>query len=52
MCVDFAECAERGFPDGMCIDVEDKIWVACYSVGKVIRFDPMTGRNILPGYRA
>ena len=32
-------------PDGMTIDTEDKIWVACasYEFGKVIRFDPLTG---------
>lgn len=27
----------------MTIDTEDKLWVACYSVGKVVRFDPTTG---------
>jgi len=35
-----------GYPDGMCIDAEDKIWVACYGVGKVIRFDPATGTEM------
>lgn len=34
---------EYGYPDGMTIDTEDKIWVACYGAGKVIRFDPETG---------
>ena len=32
-----------GYPDGMCIDNEGKLWVACYSAAKVIRFDPQTG---------
>lgn len=32
-----------GIPDGMCIDTEDKLWVACYGVGKVLRIDPHTG---------
>jgi len=32
-----------GFPDGMCIDQEGKIWVACYAAGKIIRFDTETG---------
>jgi len=32
-----------GFPDGMCIDQEGKIWVACYGAGKIIRFDAETG---------
>jgi len=36
----------HGYPDGMCIDLEGKIWVACYSVGKVIRFDPETGKEL------
>jgi len=37
----------HGYPDGMCIDQEGKIWVACYEGGKVIRFDPETGLFIL-----
>jgi len=32
-----------GNPDGMCIDQEGKIWVACYGAGKIIRFDAETG---------
>jgi gluconolactonase len=31
-------------PDGMSIDAEDKLWVACYRAGKVIRFDPETAK--------
>ena len=34
---------ELGAPDGMTIDTEDKLWVACFGPGKVIRFDPETG---------
>jgi len=37
---------EMGFPDGMAIDTEGKLWVACYIAGKVIRFDPETGKEI------
>ncbi|XP_013399374.1 regucalcin [Lingula anatina] len=37
---------EHGFPDGMCIDVEGKLWVACYKAGKVVRFDPVTAKQI------
>ena len=33
-------------PDGMCIDNEDKLWVACLRGSKVARFDPETGRNL------
>jgi len=36
-----------GNPDGMCIDQEGKIWVACYGAGKIIRFDTETGLLIL-----
>lgn len=35
-----------GFPDGMTIDTEGKIWVACYNGGKVVRFDPETGKEL------
>ena len=35
---------EEQIPDGMCIDVEWKLWVACYNGGRVIRLDPETGR--------
>ena len=34
---------ELGAPDGITIDTEDKLWVACFGPGKVIRFDPETG---------
>jgi len=47
--VDFnvSPVAELGFPDGMCSDVEGKLWVACYSAGKVVRFDPETGESVI-----
>jgi len=35
-----------GFPDGMAIDVEDKLWVAMYNGGKVCRFDPVSNALI------
>ncbi|KAI8787070.1 regucalcin [Biomphalaria glabrata] len=35
-----------GLPDGMCIDAEDKIWVACFSASRVYRFDPETGKTL------
>lgn len=34
---------DEGIPDGMCIDAEGKIWLACYSGGRVLRIDPQTG---------
>ena len=38
---------EVGFPDGMCIDQEGKLWVAGYFSGKVMQFDPRTGEGNL-----
>lgn len=32
-----------GYPDGMTIDTEDKLWVALYGGGKVIRINPENG---------
>jgi len=36
---------ENGFPDGMTIDTEGNIWVACFSAGRVVRYDPVTGTS-------
>ncbi|GAA4467342.1 SMP-30/gluconolactonase/LRE family protein [Nibrella saemangeumensis] len=35
-----------GFPDGMTIDADDKLWIAFHSGGCVTRWDPATG-NLL-----
>eukprot|EP01060_Flectonema_neradi_P031104 TRINITY_DN4635_c2_g1_i1.p1 TRINITY_DN4635_c2_g1~~TRINITY_DN4635_c2_g1_i1.p1 ORF type:complete len:323 (+),score=58.75 TRINITY_DN4635_c2_g1_i1:43-1011(+) len=32
-----------GAPDGMCVDVEGKLWIALFRGGKVTRWDPTTG---------
>ncbi|XP_046575366.1 regucalcin-like [Haliotis rubra] len=40
------EIPDMGYPDGMAIDTEGKLWVACYEAGKVIRLDPETGKVI------
>lgn len=32
-----------GYPDGMAIDAEDKLWVGMWNGGVVARFDPLTG---------
>ncbi|MEZ4857677.1 MAG: SMP-30/gluconolactonase/LRE family protein [Flavobacteriaceae bacterium] len=32
-----------GYPDGMAIDEEDKLWVGMWNGNAVIRFDPLTG---------
>ncbi|XP_052830800.1 regucalcin isoform X2 [Octopus bimaculoides] len=39
------ELHEYGVPDGMTIDLNDKIWLACFSSGKVFQIDPETGNN-------
>ncbi|XP_046575364.1 regucalcin-like isoform X2 [Haliotis rubra] len=40
------EIPDMGFPDGMTIDTEGKLWVACFDAGKVVRLDPETGKVI------
>eukprot|EP00105_Crassostrea_gigas_P020554 XP_011439351.1 PREDICTED: regucalcin isoform X3 [Crassostrea gigas] len=37
---------DYGFPDGMTIDTEGKLWVACFLASKVIRYDPETGHQL------
>ncbi|XP_035250114.1 regucalcin isoform X1 [Anguilla anguilla] len=37
---------DEGIPDGMCIDSEGKLWVACYNGGRVVRIDPQTGTRM------
>lgn len=34
---------DYGYPDGMTMDAEDKLWIACFLAGKVARYDPETG---------
>jgi len=36
----------EGFPDGMAIDTEDKLWVAHWGGAKVVRYDPETGQAL------
>ncbi|KAL4702693.1 hypothetical protein ACJJTC_011558 [Scirpophaga incertulas] len=33
-----------GLPDGMTIDTDDNLWVACYNGGKVIKIDSRAGK--------
>lgn len=33
----------EGFPDGMTVDADGRLWVACYNGGRVINIDPVTG---------
>ncbi|WP_290589551.1 SMP-30/gluconolactonase/LRE family protein [Alicyclobacillus sp.] len=34
---------DRGFPDGMTIDAQDRLWIAHWEGGRVSRWDPRTG---------
>ncbi len=45
--VDFGKQGDIGFPDGMCTDIEGRIWVATFSGGCVSCLDPKTGDLIL-----
>lgn len=49
MVVDFGEgiIFIFGYLDGMCIDIEDKIWVVCYGVVKIVWFDLIIGEVFL-----
>ncbi|KAL8592041.1 hypothetical protein ACOMHN_060534 [Nucella lapillus] len=44
-----------GLPDGMTIDTDGKLWVACFGAGAVYKFDPETGKTLqkidIPGAR-
>ncbi|KAM7375631.1 hypothetical protein PAMA_014642 [Pampus argenteus] len=33
----------EGFPDGMTVDADGRLWVACYNGGRIINIDPATG---------
>ncbi|HRE50565.1 MAG TPA: SMP-30/gluconolactonase/LRE family protein [Flavitalea sp.] len=38
---------EEGYPDGMTIDEEGMLWIALWNGGKVVRYDPETGRQLM-----
>lgn len=35
----------EGVPDGMTLDANDRLWVACYNGGRVLNIDPATGQS-------
>merc|ERR1712216_622884 len=37
---------QDGYPDGCTIDADDKIWVAMWAGGCIIRCDPLTGKQM------
>lgn len=43
--IDISEA--EGFPDGMTIDREGKLWVAHWDGGQVARWDPLSGKKLL-----
>ncbi|XP_067936831.1 regucalcin-like [Watersipora subatra] len=46
--IDFSKWSleETGYPDGMCIDQEGKLWIAGFASSKVMQFDPVTGQKL------
>ena len=44
--IDFNQWAlkDAGYPDGMCIDQEGKLWIAGFFSSKIMQFDPITGK--------
>ncbi len=47
ICIDFAHQGDTGSPDGMCTDVEGRLWIASFNSGRVSCFDPKTGGLLL-----
>jgi gluconolactonase len=43
---DFNTVGESGSPDGMNIDADDNLWVACWGGSQIIHVDPRTSRKI------
>ena len=37
---------DEGLPDGMCIDNEGMLWLACFSKSRINRYNPNTGNNL------
>ena len=38
---------KEGYPDGMTIDMENKLWIALWGGGKLLRFDPDKGKIMM-----
>ncbi|CAL8113463.1 unnamed protein product [Orchesella dallaii] len=43
---DFNTSGQSGLPDGMNIDSDDNLWVACWGESQIIQVDPTVGRKI------
>lgn len=35
----------EGIPDGMTLDANGRLWVACFNGGRVLNIDPATGQS-------
>lgn len=44
--VNYKENNINGYPDGMTIDEDGKLWVACFNGGQVLRIDPDSGKVV------
>lgn len=38
--------SDEGLPDGLTVDSEGRLWVACYNGGRVLNIDPITGARL------
>ena len=56
VCVDYMQDKTLGFPDGMCTDINGRLWVCGFYGPGVTCFDPQTGKQLaqvdLPVYNA
>lgn len=41
------EITDGGSPDGMCVDIDDHIWVAEYGGKRICKWNPETGKQVL-----
>ena len=41
------EITDGGSPDGMCVDVDENIWVAEYGGKRICKWDPKTGEQLI-----
>eukprot|EP00118_Oscarella_pearsei_P003120 m.13037 g.13037 ORF g.13037 m.13037 type:complete len:305 (+) comp24454_c0_seq3:308-1222(+) len=44
--IDYSKDLSLGFPDGICIDENDKLWIAGYEGSKLIYWDPLVGKKL------
>ncbi len=37
---------DPGYPDGLCVDIDDMLWIAEWEGGRVCKWDPTTGKKL------